>query len=270
MKSLKGANVYITGGSSGIGLAFAKLAAQHGANIAIIARDITKLEDARKIIKKCCAGDNQKVEAYSIDVCNPKKLYKAIPDIIKKSGNPDVLVCAAGVGLSNYFENIRDDDFKQLMDINVFGIWYTLKAFYPYMKGRKTNCVLLSSLAGLIGVYSYSAYGTSKFAVFGLADCLRSEFKENGIALSVICPPEVDTPFLQAELATIPATAKRIKKITGVLSADTIAKAILKAVQKNTYMVVPGFMGKLTWLLHRLGNGFGTRLITDIIVRYSK
>ncbi|HXK65646.1 MAG TPA: SDR family NAD(P)-dependent oxidoreductase, partial [Spirochaetota bacterium] len=132
------------------------------------------------------------------------------------------------------------------------------------------NCVLLSSLAGLIGVYSYSAYGTSKFAVFGLADCLRSEFKENGIALSVICPPEVDTPFLQAELATIPATAKRIKKITGVLSADTIAKAILKAVQKNTYMVVPGFMGKLTWLLHRLGNGFGTRLITDIIVRYSK
>ncbi|GAB4221467.1 MAG: SDR family oxidoreductase [Spirochaetota bacterium] len=267
MKSLQGANVYITGGSSGIGLAFAKLAAQHGANIAIIARDITKLEDARKIIKKCCAGDNQKVEAYSIDVCNPKKLYKAIPDIIKKSGNPDVLVCAAGVGLSNYFENIRDDDFKQLMDINVFGIWYTLKAFYPYMKGRKTNCVLLSSLAGLIGVYSYSAYGTSKFAVFGLADCLRSEFKENGIALSVICPPEVNTPFLQEELKTIPVKAKRIKKITGVLSADTIAQSIMKAILKKKFMVVPGFMSKTTWLLHRLLNGYGTRFLTDILIK---
>ena len=267
MKSLQGANVYITGGSSGIGLAFAKLAAQNGANIAIIARDIKKLEQAKKEIKTSCKNSNQNVEAYSIDVCNPKKLYKAVPSMIQKFGNPDVLVCAAGVGLSNYFENIRDEDFKQLMDINVFGIWYTLKAFYPYLKNRNTHCVLLSSLAGLIGVYSYSAYGTSKFAVFGLADCLRSEFKEHGITLSVICPPEVDTPLLQEELKTIPKKAKRIKRITGVLSAEKVAQSIMKAILKNKFMVVPGFMSKTTWLLHRLLNGYGTRVLTDILIK---
>lgn len=267
MKSLQGSCIYITGGSSGIGLAFAKLAASKGANIAIIARDKKKLEQAKKEIHSLCIHSSQKVEAYSIDVCDPKKLYKALPAMIKQSGSPDVLVCAAGVGLSNYFEKITDDDFKKIMDINVFGIWYTLKAFYPYLKNRNTHCVLLSSLAGLIGVYTYSAYGTSKFAVFGMADCLRSEFKENGIALSVICPPEVDTPFLQEELKTIPVKAKRIKKITGVLSADTIAQSIMKAILKKKFMVVPGFMSKTTWLLHRLLNGYGTRFLTDILIK---
>ncbi|MGQ9843889.1 MAG: SDR family oxidoreductase [Spirochaetota bacterium] len=267
MKSLLGANIYITGGSSGIGLAFAKLAAQHGANVAIIARDIKKLEQAKKEIITSCINSSQNIEAYSIDVCNPKKLYKAVPAMIQKFGSPDVLVCAAGVGLSNYFENIQDEDFKQLMDINVFGIWYTLKAFYPYLKNQNTHCVLLSSLAGLIGVYSYSAYGTSKFAVFGLADCLRSEFKENGIALSVICPPEVDTPFLQEELKTIPKKAKRIKRITGVLSAEKIAQTIMKSILTKKFMVVPGFMSKTSWLLHRLLNGYGTRVLTDILIK---
>jgi len=267
MKSLHGVNIYITGGSSGIGLAFARLAASKGANIAIIARDTKKLEQAKKEIYSVCKSSSQKVEAYSIDVCDAKKLYKAVPKMILKSGNPDVLVCAAGVGLSNYFEKIADDDFKKIMDINVFGIWYTLKAFYPYLKNRNTHCVLLSSLAGLIGVYTYSAYGTSKFAVFGLADCLRSEFKENGITLSVICPPEVNTPFLQEELKTIPVKAKRIKKITGVLSADTIAQSIMKAILKRKFMIVPGFMGKTTWLLHRLLNGYGTRFLTDILIK---
>ncbi|MBP6291229.1 MAG: SDR family oxidoreductase, partial [Spirochaetes bacterium] len=262
MKSLQGACIYITGGSSGIGLAFAKLAASKGAHIAIIARDTKKLEQAKKEIQSVCVNSDQKVDAFSIDVCNAKKLYKAVPTMIKKFGNPDFLVCAAGVGLSNYFEKIMDDDFKKIMDINVFGIWYTLKAFYPYLKNRNTHCVLLSSLAGLIGVYTYSAYGTSKFAVFGLADCLRSEFKENGIVLSVICPPEVDTPFLQEELKTIPVKAKRIKKITGVLSADTIAKKMVGAIQNNKYMVVPGAMSKITWVIHRMFNGYGTRIIT--------
>ena len=122
----------------------------------------------------------------------PEKVYKAVPAMIKKFGKPDILVCAAGLGFSNYFEKISDGDFKRIMEINVFGIWFTLKAFYPYMAGRKTNIVLLSSLAGLIGIYGYSAYGTSKFAVFGLADCLRSEFKEKGICLSALIKARKD------------------------------------------------------------------------------
>ncbi|HOE21489.1 MAG TPA: SDR family NAD(P)-dependent oxidoreductase, partial [Spirochaetota bacterium] len=145
---------------------------------------------------------------------------------------------------------------------------YTLKAFYPYMAGRKTNIVLLSSLAGLIGIYGYSAYGTSKFAVFGLADCLRSEFKEKGICLSVLCPPEVNTPFIAEELKTIPKKTKCIKKMAGMLSAETIAKKMVGAIQNNKYMVVPGAMSKITWFIHRMFNGYGTRIITDGIIKF--
>ncbi|HOM09477.1 MAG TPA: hypothetical protein PLV81_04935, partial [Spirochaetota bacterium] len=61
--------------------------------------------------------------------------------------------------------------------------------------------------------------------------------------------------------------AKRIKKITGVLSADTIAQSIMKAILKRKFMIVPGFMGKTTWLLHRLLNGYGTRFLTDILIK---
>ena len=86
--------------------------------------------------------------------------------------------------------------------------------------------------------------------------------------MSVICPPEVDTPLLQEELKTIPKKAKRIKTISGKLTPETIAKAIEKAIVKNTFMIVPGFMSKTSWLLHRLLNGYGTRLLTDLIIRF--
>lgn len=268
MGTINGANIYITGGSSGIGLAFAKLAIQKGAHVAIIARDKAKLEKAKYEIKTCCSNQHQRIEAFSVDVSDAEKVYKAVPAMIKKFGKPDILVCAAGLGFSNYFEKISDGDFKRIMEINVFGIWFTLKAFYPYMAGRKTNIVLLSSLAGLIGIYGYSAYGTSKFAVFGLADCLRSEFKEKGICLSVLCPPEVNTPFIAEELKTIPKKTKCIKKMAGMLSAETIAKKMVGAIQNNKYMVVPGAMSKITWVIHRMFNGYGTRIITDGIIKF--
>jgi NAD(P)-dependent dehydrogenase (short-subunit alcohol dehydrogenase family) len=162
MGIINGANVYITGGSSGIGLAFAKLAIQKGAHVAIIARDKTKLQKAKYEIKTCSGNQHQRIEAFSVDVSDAGRVYKAVPAMIKKFGKPDILVCAAGLGFSNYFEKISDGDFKRIMEINVFGIWYTLKAFYPYMAGEKRILFCFLSLAGLLGIYGYSAYGTSK------------------------------------------------------------------------------------------------------------
>jgi len=83
MGTINGANIYITGGSSGIGLAFAKLAIQKGAHVAIIARDKAKLEKAKYEIKTCCSNQHQRIEAFSVDVSDAEKVYKAVPAMIE-------------------------------------------------------------------------------------------------------------------------------------------------------------------------------------------
>lgn len=270
MKDFSNRTVYITGGSSGIGLATAGLLAERGANIVIFARDEKKMKRAVKEIEKRRPDSSRTVGMMTMDVSNPRDVARAIDRAVKSFGPPDVLIASAGIGAADVFENIPAKTFDALMKTNVYGVRETVAAALPHMKGRGGHMVLVSSEAGLIGMYGYTAYAASKYAVVGLAECLRAEFRRHKITVSVVCPPEVKTPFLEWETATIPPETRMVKSFAGLLTPEVVARATVRGIRRGKFLIIPGVMARLLYFFHRLTNGWATRVPSDAIAAFAR
>ncbi len=266
-KIFKGKNIYITGGSSGIGFACAKLCAQYGSNVLIIARDEKKLETACGEIIAQRIFPSQRIGWASLDVTDADEVNRRVQEIVTRHGVPDVLIASAGASYADYFENIIPEKFDEIMKVNVYGIRNTVFALLPYMNNKSSRISIVSSLAGLVGVFGYTAYGTSKFAAVGLAECLRVELKRYGIAVSVVCPPEVDTPLLRKELENAPAESRAMKKFAGFLTPEQAAKSILRGIARKKFLIIPGFWARMTYFFHRHSGGKISRFVSDMLVQ---
>ncbi len=243
----------ITGGSSGIGLALARQLAQQGYHIAIVARDPARLAAAQQLIANARQHAGQEVWTCAADVAVQPAISAAVTAAIDRLGPPTLLITAAGVAVPGYFQQQDLAIFEQTMQINYFGTLYTLRAALPAMMAHKRGqLVLISSGAGLIGIYGYSAYGPSKFAVRGLAETLRSELKPYGIRVAIAYPPDTETPQLAAEERSKPAATRRITGSARPWSADAVAQVILRGVQRGTFLITPGLEMYLLARLHSL------------------
>ena len=121
-------------------------------------------------------------------------------------------------------------------------------------------------MAGLVGVFGYTAYGTSKYAAVGFAECLRAELKPYHITISVVCPPEVDTPLLAHELAGAPPEARAVKKFAGFLQPEYVAKVIARGIARKKFLIIPGFMARMTYFFHRHTGGRLSRFVSDVLI----
>lgn len=233
--TFSGKNVVITGGSSGIGLALAQQVARLGAHPILIARREDVLAEARtKILAVAPAA---KVETLALDV-------GAAADVMSKVGALadrlpiDVLVNNAGVTMPGRFLELDLEEFRRQMDINYFGTIHMCKAALPSMVARRRGHVLnVSSLAGVIGIYGYTAYAPSKFAIAGFSQALRAEMWPHGIGVSVCMPPDTDTPQLAFEEAHKPAETRAVAGISSKLSADQVAAAMIRGVEKGAFEI---------------------------------
>jgi len=243
----------ITGGSSGIGKEIAKLLAGEGSNISIIARNSEKLEAARVEITANVVNPKQKIIIISIDVANRLEVENRIHQAIEEVGVPDLLITAAGISYPGYFRELPIEIFEQTMAINYFGSLYCVRAVLPVMEEQKKGqIVMISSGAGLIGIYGYTPYCPSKFAIRGLAESLRGELKLSGISVSVVYPPDTDTPQLEEENKTKPLETKYITATSGLWNATDMAVEILKGVRKKSFVIAPGLEMTLLDQLHSL------------------
>jgi 3-dehydrosphinganine reductase len=234
----------ITGGSSGIGEALALQLAEKGYNLSLIARNLTKLEATKEAIK--ARYPNTEVCVLSADVAEYDAVNGVVNEAIQQLGSPDLLITSAGIAEPGYFEKLPIDNFERAMQINYLGTVYTIKSAIDSMiQAGKGRVVIISSGAAFTGIFGYTSYGASKFALRGFAEALRVEMKPKGVGVTIVYPPDTDTPQLVAENLTKPMETKCISGNTKVLSADAVATAILRGVKKKKFSVSPGFEMKM-------------------------
>ncbi|XP_025049981.1 3-ketodihydrosphingosine reductase isoform X3 [Alligator sinensis] len=220
----------VTGGSSGIGKCVAIECYKQGAFITLIARNENKLLQTKKEIEKYSVNDKQVVLCISVDV---SKDYGHVENVLKqaqeKLGPVDMLVNCAGTSITGKFEDLEMNCFENLMAVNYLGSVYPSHAVIPTMKERRMGrIVFVSSQAGQLGLFGYTAYSPTKFALRGLAEALQMEVKPYNIYITVAYPPDTDTPGFAEESKTKPLETKLISETSSVCQAEQVARIIVK------------------------------------------
>ena len=259
-------HIIITGGSSGVGRVLAGRLAERGAHMALIARDPEKLESVAAEVRSR-AGEQQQIACFSCDVADAGEVETTFERISSVFGMPHMLINSAGILEEGYFETHTMDDFRQVMDVNFFGTLHCIRAALPCMKttggGRIVN---IASVAGLIGVFGYTAYCASKHAIVGLTAALRMELKPQNIRIHLVCPPEFDSPMVDAINADRTLENEKITHTIPVMTAEAVADAVIRGVEQNRFEIIPGVITKALTRLNRHFPGLG-RAITDAKIR---
>lgn len=192
--------VFITGASSGIGLALAKYYAKQGAILGLVARRGDTLQQLADGLGQLCA-------VYPLDVRNAEALSQAAQDFIQRFGVPDIVIANAGVSrgtLTEYKEDLPA--FKAIMDINLLGMVHTFQPFIAPMKTSplEGRLVGIASVAGIRGLPGAEAYSASKAAAISYLESLRIEMSGYGIAVTTIAPGYIRTAMTEVNTYRMP------------------------------------------------------------------
>ncbi len=232
--------VLITGGSSGIGLATARHFAHEGAHVWLVARTSERLAQALSEVQAACESADQQCGAIPADVADPEQAAFAVAEVTRLAGLPDILINSHGVTRPGYFQDLDLAVFREMMDINYFGALHTIRAITPGMIARGSGHIVnVSSGAAVVATFGYSAYSASKHALRGLSDVLRLELKPYNIRISVVYPPDTDTPQLAWEAPYRPPETHAVYGGT-IISPDTVARSIVNGIKRKRYSITPG------------------------------
>ncbi len=261
----QGKSVLITGGSSGIGFAIANALVQMDAKVILLARNYENLKIAKSSILE--RYPEAKVKIVPVDVTDTAALTVLYEKFLRNHETPDILINCAGVARPGYVQEIPLEVFRWTMDIDYHGTVNMVKLLLPAMLERGSGHIInVSSIAGVIGIFGYTAYCGAKFAVKGFSDALRSELKPKGIKVSVLYPPDTDTPQLAWENQFKPKETRAISGASKPISPDWVAQYTLREAARGKYSIVPGFDAKIMYFAGtRLGNLIYP--IMDLLVR---
>lgn len=201
---------WITGGGSGIGLAGAQELAREGWTVVISGRRKDVLDEAAAGIAK----DGGKVEAMVLDVSSATDAEKVAKEIVAKHGRIDLLVNSAGVNVpKRSWDDITTEGWDKLVDINLSGVMYCMRAVLPAMRAQKDGVIInVASWAGRhVSKMTGPAYTTTKHAVLALTHSFNMDEFKNGLRATCLSPGEVATPILK--LRPVPPSAEDMAKM---------------------------------------------------------
>jgi short-subunit dehydrogenase len=247
-------SVFITGGTTGMGMELAKHYLSQGWKVGVCGRDRLKFEENFSLHR-----DN--VDFYQVDVANREELQKAILSFSKTIGL-DLLIANAGIG---YKSKTRVPDFEysyKMVHVNFLGVMYAFETALSIMVPRgKGHLVAISSIAGYNGLPGVSAYSATKAAVLKYCESLNLDMKQFNIDVTAICPGFVDTPLTQGNHHPMPF----------LMNAPKAAQLIARAIQKKKMVYAfPFFFSTLVRFLSMLPRTCYRRLMNIKTLNYSK
>ena len=245
-----GSTVVITGAGSGIGRATALAVAERGARVVCLDIDAAAAE---KVAAECEERGAASAEAHGVDVAS----REAMAAVAAEVGDVDVLVNNAGVGMSGRFGDMSLDDWTWIRNVNLDGVVHGCHAFGPAIVARgRGHVVNVSSALGFTPTATEIAYVTTKAGVLAFTQCLRADWKRHGIGVTAICPGVINTPIVDSTRYVgerdDPVQRAKVKRVfRRGHKPELVARAIVRAVERNSAVVPVGVEAKLAWLLHR-------------------
>ncbi len=237
-------NAVITGGSSGLGLGLARALAARGYRLALLARNQERLQAAAAAIRTQQPG--AEVLTAPVDVGDADLLPKVVDDLATRLGGIDVWVNCAGIMREGRFENLGDDVFREVFEINFFGVVNGCRAALPHLRRSRGRLVNIASMGAYVGVYGYSAYASSKHALKGLTEALYYELQPDGIQVRLVCPPEFDSPLVD-ELETYRSPENRAQTLMIPKEPlEVIVRDTVKAIEGRRYETITGCRARMT------------------------
>lgn len=183
---LDGRRALITGGSKGLGRVMAMALAEAGADIAISSRTLSECEQTATEISRATGRCSLAVAA---DVSQSDEVARVKDEIETQLGPIDILINNAGINIRGPIEEIKEDDFKSVMETNVTGSFLCAKAFGPQMAERGWGRVInIGSIMSVISLAQRTSYATSKAAILGMTRTLALEWATRGVTVNAICP----------------------------------------------------------------------------------
>ena len=227
-------HIIVTGGSSGIGLAIAKLYAARGDRVSLLARHSGRLEQARIEIAAMSGVDLSRIQIVSVDVASANQVLEAVESCERAFGPCDILIASAGIVEPSAFDIMPATVFDEQIATNLLGTANIVRAVYNGMKTRNAGKIMMiSSGAALIGIYGYTAYCASKSALIGFAEALSAEAAVSGVDVSICFPPDTLTPQYSHEMSMRPAEAELLMGTVKPWSAEAVAAKIVRGLDRG-------------------------------------
>ncbi len=261
---VRGRRALVTGGSEGIGFAIARRLAMYGAKVTLLARDPEKLEFARAAIEEQAPGT--RVRTLALDVADEQRVRSNLPRALGDDGL-DLLINCAGTSRPGYFADIPAPDFRRQLEVNLGGAVHVTRALLERLAASaRGHIVNVGSVSSVVATLGHSAYAASKFALYGWSDVLRAELKSRHIRVSIVLPPETSTKMLDAERPYLPKAAAALQGAAGRLTADDVARSLLRGIARGQFEIVPGVLARATVFAFRTAPGC-VRLYADWVAR---
>jgi 3-dehydrosphinganine reductase len=181
-------------------------------------------------------------------------------------GTPDILINSAGILREGYFDQLSVETFRDVIETNYFGVLHAVKAALPYIIKQKGRIINISSIAGLLGVFGYTPYCSSKFALVGLSEALRYEMKPRGVEVHLVCPSEFVSPMTLDLNDTRTPENKAHTLTIPEYDLNTIVRETIRGIEKGKFLIIPGLLCRLTVFGARHFPAI-TRLVSDFKIR---
>jgi len=243
----------VTGGGSGLGRAFCLEVARRGGRVVVSDVDLEGAEETAQQVR--AAGAEAFVEPC--DVRDAEALERLAERAEELLGGTDLLCNNAGVAVAGPFAEIPLEDWRWIMDINLWGVIYGCRAFIPKMQARGRGHVInVASAAGLLCAPTMAPYNVTKAGVVALSETLHAELKKSGVSVTALCPTFFQTQIAQNARASGPQESKSVAMIEKLMKrskvqAPDVAKLALDAVSKGKLYALPMRDGRMFWRLKR-------------------